>query len=159
HGMRGLVRAVLFSFSGFVVAFGVPRVPYCDARTLAVVPRVSLRVRPPPRLAPGSPGTLVHAIAAQDKRRRYKRPQSEGNVPERDPDGVCPTGMSNVDARFCVDRWEGALVEVADDGTERSWPPTHALNPDKHYRATSAPGVVPQGYVSGEEAQTACHAS
>jgi sulfatase modifying factor 1 len=152
----GLARHLALLASA-VTLFGV--LP-ADASTMAVVPRVVLRARPPPRLVPGAPGTLLHAIAAQDKkfkRGRWKRPQSEGSIPARDPDGICPSKeMAIVDARFCTDRWEASLEEIGDDGTARPWPATSVPDETKTYRAISAPGVVPQGYVSGDRAEAAC---
>jgi len=125
-----------------------------SARTIAA--RTAIRARAPSKLVPGSPGTLDHAIVAQDKRRRFKRPQTEGTIPDRDPDGTCPKEMGNVDGRFCTDRWENVLVEVTDEGKDLSWSPTNAPDKSKRYRAISMPGVVPQAYVSGEQAALAC---
>jgi formylglycine-generating enzyme len=136
-----------------VLLFGV--VP-ADARTIAVVPRVALRARRPPQLAAGSPGTLVHAIAAHEKKWRWKRQQSEGVLPDRDPEGTCPPEMAVVDGRFCADRWEGALEAVGDDGVTSPWPASSVLDASKRYRAISVPGVFPQAYVSGEQAADAC---
>jgi hypothetical protein len=129
------------------------------ARTIAVVPHAIVRARPPRRIHAGSPGTIEHAITEQEKRRRFKRQVSDGPLAERDPEGTCPAEMAIVDGRFCADRWEGSLLEVADDGTTRPWPPTSALDPAKHYRAVSQSGVVPQGYISGEQAEAACRAA
>lgn len=66
----------------------------------------------------------------------------------------CPAGMTPIDAGSCIDRWEAHLVEVLPDG-ELPWSPY--FNPrDARVRAVSAPGAVPQGYISGEQAQAAC---
>lgn len=140
------------------VLVGAPALP-ADASTVRIANDAVLRVRAPSPIAPGSPGTLVHAIAAQEKRVRWKRPQVEGAVPEIEPNGTCPPEMGNVDGRFCVDRWEGSLVELGDDGIERPWPATFVLDRAKHYRAVSTAGVTPQGYISGEQAETACRAA
>ncbi len=73
-------------------------------------------------------------------------------VPE-EPVGLreCPAGMAPV-AGFCVDRWEAALVTVNPPGP---WSP-YAHPGDTEVRAVSAPGLVPQGYITGRQAAAAC---
>jgi sulfatase modifying factor 1 len=71
----------------------------------------------------------------------------------------CPMDMAFVENRVCVDRWEASLLERVLGG-ERAWSPY--LPVDGHelsIRAVSRPGVIPQGYISGKQAQTACNAS
>lgn len=126
------------------------------ANTLAVVPHVATRARPAPKRAPGSDGTIGAAIAKQAKKVLHPRLQTEGDVPEPDPDGGCPAEMANVDRRLCVDRWEGSLEEVAADGSTVPWPATTVLDLTKLYRAVSKPGLVPQAYISGSQAFDAC---
>jgi hypothetical protein len=71
--------------------------------------------------------------------------------------GGCPPGMARVDA-FCVDRWEAALVEVLPGDSLGPWSPYD--NPaGAEVRAVSAPGLVPQGYISQVEASAACVAA
>ncbi|MBX3231749.1 MAG: SUMF1/EgtB/PvdO family nonheme iron enzyme [Labilithrix sp.] len=140
-------------------AAGAMLVATAHARTIEVVPRVATRSAPAPKLAPGSPGTIGWAIAQQEKKVRFKRAQSEGALPERDPDGTCPAEMANVDRRFCVDRWEGSLEELLEDGSTQPWPATTVLDLTKQYRAVSAPGLVPQAYISGTQAAEACRKS
>ncbi len=72
----------------------------------------------------------------------------------------CPADMALVDDRVCVDRWEGSIVEVVPGAAERLWSPYVPI--DGHegsVRAVSRPGVVPQGYISGKQAEGACRAS
>lgn len=72
----------------------------------------------------------------------------------------CPAEMALVLDRVCVDRWESTLVELLPDGAERAWSPFQP--PDgraTRVRAVSQPNVVPQGYISGEQAEAACNAS
>ena len=71
-----------------------------------------------------------------------------------DPSKPCPDEMAFIDKSFCIDRWEDSLVEVTRSGT-RPYPPTHTVE-DRRVRAVSQPGVVPQGYISGDQAQRAC---
>ena len=120
------------------------------------MPYVATHIRPPPQRVPGAPGTIGYAIAQQEKKVRYPRPQADGVLPERDPDGACPGEMGNVDGRFCVDRWEGALVLLRDDDTTEPWPATTVLDLTRRYRAVSASGLVPQAYISGTQAAEAC---
>ncbi len=61
-------------------------------------------------------------------------------------DDACPSGMAHID-HFCIDRWEAHLegrspYEVPESGV-----------------AATAGGVVPQGYISGDVAATACAAA
>ena len=59
----------------------------------------------------------------------------------------------------CVDRWEGSLVERVRGG-ERPWSPYEVVDGhEAELRAVSQPGVIPQGYISGRQAQLACVAS
>jgi Sulfatase-modifying factor enzyme 1 len=80
----------------------------------------------------------------------------------REPPGIggCPAGMAPIPGRpgACVDRWEPHLVEVLEDGTEHTWTPY--FNPaGLKVRAKSAPGAVPQAYISQVQAGAACAAS
>lgn len=70
--------------------------------------------------------------------------------------GVCPGDMVPVGSSYCVDMYEGGLTEVLSTGGERPWSPYLVPTEDRMYRATSAPGVVPQGYISGKIAKAAC---
>lgn len=58
------------------------------------------------------------------------------------------------DARFCIDRHEGALEEPRDG----SWQPASPYQTvgDRIVRAVPAAAIPPQGYISGDEAQQAC---
>jgi len=70
----------------------------------------------------------------------------------------CPEGMAFVERTYCIDRWEAALVEVTEDG-ERPYSPYQAIRPGVHVRAITKPGVVPQAYVSRDEAMILCGAN
>ncbi|MCB9570202.1 MAG: SUMF1/EgtB/PvdO family nonheme iron enzyme [Myxococcales bacterium] len=85
------------------------------------------------------------------------RPTPNG-VPSSPPGlGGCPPGMARVDT-FCVDRWEAALVEVLPGDVLGPWSP-YASPAGAQVRALSAPGLVPQGYISQVEASAACVAA
>lgn len=64
-------------------------------------------------------------------------------------DGACPDGMNRI-TDFCMDQFEAALSY---DGGQYS--PYH--NPrNLPVVAMSAPGIVPQGYINGVQAEAAC---
>ncbi|MDX9720994.1 MAG: SUMF1/EgtB/PvdO family nonheme iron enzyme [Myxococcota bacterium] len=68
--------------------------------------------------------------------------------------GGCPEGMLRIDD-FCVDRFEAALIELHDDQSSSPWSPFH--NPGtRRVRAVSIEGAIPQGYISGAQAASAC---
>jgi formylglycine-generating enzyme required for sulfatase activity len=70
---------------------------------------------------------------------------------------ACPSEMARVEG-FCVDKWEAHVVEL--DAAERERPHSpYDVIAGKRVRAKSAPGVVPQGYVSQLEAREACEAA
>src|SRR5262245_14121884 len=97
--VRAIYRPPVTSIG--LMAFAALVALRADASSIAIVPQVILRARPPSPLPPGSPGTLAHAIEAQRKRRYFWRAENEGTMPDRNPDGKCPPEMANVDGRFC----------------------------------------------------------
>jgi formylglycine-generating enzyme required for sulfatase activity len=65
--------------------------------------------------------------------------------------------MALVGGRFCIDRWEASLVEVTASGEQ---PFTPFETPEgREVRAVSREGVVPQGYISRDQADLACRVS
>jgi hypothetical protein len=72
-------------------------------------------------------------------------------------DHACPKNMALV-GRSCVDKYEGSLVEIHDDGTETPFSPYEPPNGHR-VRAVSRPGVIPQAHISMIEASRACSAS
>ncbi len=66
----------------------------------------------------------------------------------------CPGGMAMIEDAYCIDRYEASLVETA-DGVERPFSPYQTVAGHK-VRAVSRPGVVPQAYISRDEAELAC---
>lgn len=71
-----------------------------------------------------------------------------------DPMLPCPEEMAFVADSFCIDRWEGSLVQIVPSG-ELEFRATRRVE-NTIVRAQSRPGVVPQAYISGAEAQRAC---
>jgi formylglycine-generating enzyme required for sulfatase activity len=68
--------------------------------------------------------------------------------------------MALVLGQVCIDRWEASLVQILDDGSDRAWSPFETPADQKlRFRAVSQPSVLPQGYISGEQARRACEAS
>ena len=81
-------------------------------------------------------------------------PSPNGVPTEASGTGGCPAGMVR-SSGFCIDRYEAMLVEVRADGSLAPWSPY--LNPgEARVRALSVAGVVPQGYITGEQADAAC---
>jgi formylglycine-generating enzyme required for sulfatase activity len=82
---------------------------------------------------------------------------NEGDRP-LEGNGLCPPDMASIDDRYCVDRYEASLLEVLASGEEVPFSPFQAV--EGHVvRAVSEPGVYPQGYISGSQAQEACSRS
>jgi hypothetical protein len=78
----------------------------------------------------------------------------EAGLPAPVARGTCPPEMASIERRYCVDRWEGSLVETGSAG-DRPFSPFLIVE-GHDVRAASVPGVFPQGYISGSQAQAAC---
>jgi hypothetical protein len=102
-----------------------------------------------PLIRRGFPGTLVTLGAAAFL---FWTAPAKASFP---PD--CPKDMALVNGT-CVDKYEGSLVEVKENGTEVPWSAYQAPNGHK-VRAVSKGGVAPQAHISMVEAQRACKAS
>ena len=72
--------------------------------------------------------------------------------------GPCPSGMVSVDEAFCIDATEATLEEQGSDGAWTSASPYDTID-GRTVRAVSRADMVPQAYISGDEAATACAAS
>jgi len=103
---------------------------------------------PPPRTM--QPSATEEEIDDDDERLVVFRDWRVGH----DPSKPCPDEMAYLFGSYCIDRWEASLVEVTLSGPQ-PYPATHTVG-DRLVRAISRPGVVPQGYISGAEAQRAC---
>jgi formylglycine-generating enzyme required for sulfatase activity len=67
--------------------------------------------------------------------------------------------MALVAGRVCIDRWEASLERV-EPGEVAPWSPYAPVDElDVTYRARSVPDAVPQGYISGTQAERACRAA
>jgi formylglycine-generating enzyme len=69
----------------------------------------------------------------------------------------CPRDMALVNGT-CVDKFEGSLVEINEDGSEAPFS-AYATPVGHKVRAVSQEGVAPQAHISMVEAQRACKAS
>jgi formylglycine-generating enzyme len=78
-------------------------------------------------------------------------PAAASQPPPAPPPAACPEEMALIDDRFCIDRWEAITLEL--DGGAHS--PYHFLRA-KQVVAASRPGVVPQAYISADQADAAC---
>jgi hypothetical protein len=68
----------------------------------------------------------------------------------------CPgPGMVLIGDYFCIDRWEAHVVELDAQGHEKPHSPYETVD-GLTVRAKTAPGVVPQGYISQVQATLAC---
>jgi len=70
--------------------------------------------------------------------------------------GRCPEGMVEV-VGFCIDRFEATLEEWV-DGAWRASSPYEEVD-ERTVRAAPGEGLVPQAYLSGDEASAACVAA
>lgn len=119
---------------------------------------------PPPRAAfsrnaePPEASSRAKAIDLAPAKADLSAPSTALDMPSAEA-VRCPAEMALVEDRVCVDRWEASIVERA-RSTERSWSPFLAIDGNEpQMRAVSRPGVVPQAYISGEQALRACRAS
>lgn len=80
-----------------------------------------------------------------------------GFVPGRRP--RCPAGMAMIEGDYCVDLYEGSLVEVLSRTRTRPWSPFATPTPGLRVRAQSRRGVTPQAYISQVQARAACAAA
>jgi sulfatase modifying factor 1 len=107
----------------------------------------------PRKLASGAPGTIEHAIFEYAPLRYW--PVEEGSLPSPSAGARCSGDMVDVAGRFCIDKYEASLVEK--DGA--AWTPYEPPAEGHVYVARSVPGVVPQAYISGAQAEAACRAA
>ena len=103
------------------------------------------RVQPAPGLRGASAiGIVTGVLTGMVPRRRGPR---------------CPGGMALVDGAYCIDLFEGSLVEVLGRARTAPWSPFTAPDTRRRYKAVSRRGVTPQGYISQVQARAACAAA
>ncbi len=72
----------------------------------------------------------------------------------------CPQGMASVLGRYCIDRYEASLDVVSSKGKRlRNHSPYHSVSPGQLVVARSRQNMVPQAYLSQEEATVACESA
>ena len=83
------------------------------------------------------------------------------STPSEGKPGPCPGGMAHVSVEglraYCIDRWEAQVVEVRGK-EEVAHPPTQPVT-KLAVKAVTKAGVTPQGYISKNEAVSACKAA
>lgn len=124
------------------------------AALAAVAPAYAGKTR---KVAAGQPGSIEAAITGYVPPKFH--PADDGSLPPVKANGKCPADMAPVLGRFCVDKYEGILVEKEPDGREKTWSPYVVPEKERTYYARSVKDVVPQGYVSAKTAEAACRAS
>lgn len=88
-----------------------------------------------------------------DRPRDDSAPESQPPDDSAPPDR-CPAGMVAVDDRFCIDITEAAVQQRQGDAWVDASP--YLTIDGREVRAVTALGAIPQGYISGDEAATAC---
>lgn len=152
-----LSRALL---PGFLAAASVACAAGAPTATQVAAPARPREIRDLPMIA------AVTEAAPKAKVLEAVKEQDQGVAPAKDSIREllevmtrCPMEMALVDGRVCVDRWEGSLVERGRAG-DRAWSPFTPIDGNESLvRAVSKPNVIPQGYISGEQAASACRAS
>ena len=83
--------------------------------------------------------------------------------PSEGRSGPCPSGMAYITTDelggrpYCIDKWEASIVEVR--GSKEVPHPPYEPVTNLKVKAVSKAGVVPQGYISKNEAEAACKAA
>jgi hypothetical protein len=82
----------------------------------------------------------------------------DAGTPDAGPGAGCPdtSNMIRIGA-FCVDRFEGRVVQLLADGGTTPHDPLYVLSDDAGYRAIVEQGKRPQGYISQLQATAACN--
>lgn len=116
-----------------------------------------------PVLAKPDPGASRQASAGRSVSPAVIQAAAElprrSDPPTRASAYVCPSDMVMIGRGYCIDIYEGSLVQVMDDGSEKPWPYYQVVPKGVVTRAVSAAGVFPQGYISGLQARSSCERS
>jgi sulfatase modifying factor 1 len=81
-----------------------------------------------------------------------------GGPPPAERHAPCPSDMELVLGRVCVDRYEASTLEIVDGGSLLAHSPYLPVK-GLRVKAVSQKHVVPQAYISGNEADAACRES
>jgi hypothetical protein len=71
------------------------------------------------------------------------------------PPSPCPSEMEYIGGKFCIDQFEASTIEIRDDGTTVRHSPFLPVT-NLRVKAISKKGLVPQAYISRNEAEAAC---
>lgn len=77
-------------------------------------------------------------------------------MPTHGQSRACPPDTVPVEGRFCIDRYEASLVHERGRDTLVAWSPYVSPAAGRRFRAVSRRGVIPQAYISQEQAREAC---
>jgi len=75
-----------------------------------------------------------------------------------DPKGLCPADMQLIDGAFCIDRFEASTADVNSDGSVTAHSPYRTVE-GRRVKALALEGVIPQAYISRNQAEAACRES
>ena len=65
--------------------------------------------------------------------------------------------LRRAQGQYCIDRYEASLEQRRADSGSQAWPGNQQIHgSEQDLVAVSAPGVKPQGYISGEQAARVC---
>ncbi|MDB4943857.1 MAG: hypothetical protein JWP97_3391 [Labilithrix sp.] len=154
-----MAGGVVVTLAGAALAAPPESVPAsCRAQVAAALhalePMFAGRAR---KVTPPAVGSLEAAIAAYAPPRLHA--VDEGSLPAVKAGATCPAEMAVIGGRYCIDRYEGTIVERQADGTTKPHSPYDLLAEGSVYLARSVAGVVPQGYISAKQADGACRAA
>ncbi len=105
----------------------------------------------------GGTGSDITGDSASEARDSAGESDSGDSGADTDTSGPCSRGMAAVDDAFCMDRYEAALEEWTDEGWQAASP--YETVSGRTVRAVVQKGLIPQGYLSGDEAAEACVAA
>jgi sulfatase modifying factor 1 len=151
----------LVASAGFLARAATPEEAPAESRVQVQAALKALEpffARKTRHLAHGERGSIEQAIHGYAPGSFH--PVDEGALPAAQADARCPADMASIEGRFCIDRYEGTLVQRDDTGAMQPWPPfTPPLPPEgRILLARSVAGVVPQAYISAAQAAQACGA-
>ena len=67
---------------------------------------------------------------------------------------TCPDGMASIGGKYCIDQYEAGVVEIT--GKESKTHSPYKGVEGLKVKAISKKGIIPQGHISKEQAETAC---
>jgi len=103
--------------------------------------------------------TACYSAHAAEPERKSPAPAPQASAALTAP-RPCPVEMAEVErpqGSFCIDRWEASLSWRKPGSPPAPWPGNRSIDGrEAEFAAESAPGRMPQGYISGDQAERAC---